>query len=239
MSGEVYIPVRHCLLGRAPPATAPTAADEADDAPRDPLRHITTLYSHPQAWGQCKRFLAAHFPATERRDVSSTSRAAELVAAAADPSASAAISSPLAAQTYGLDVLAEGIEDVRGNSTRFLILTRGSALPSSSAAGVLPSSVSSGGVGAAEFKTLISLTVEHGAPGALADCLAVFKKHRLNLTSINSRPSGEAAWHYIFFLECWGRRGVEGEGGAVDEALVELGRVTRNWRWLGSWESAQ
>ena len=89
-----------------------------------------------------------------------------------------------------------------------------------------------------QYKSLVSFTVNHGEPGALADSLAVFKKFNLNLTSINTRPSGEAQWHYIFFVEFMGRKRPEGKGGAVNEALAELTEVASSWRWLGSWESA-
>ncbi|KAI7290097.1 hypothetical protein KC315_g19921, partial [Hortaea werneckii] len=66
----------------------------------------------------------------------------------------------------------------------------------------------------------------------------IFKKYGLNLTSINTRPSGEAAWHYIFFVEFMGRKLAGEQGGAVNEALQELDRVAKSWRWLGSWENA-
>jgi prephenate dehydratase len=94
-------------------------------------------------------------------------------------------------------------------------------------------------VEAEAYKTLVSFTVaQHGAPGALADCLAVFKKHEISLTSINSRPSGEASWHYVFFVEFKGRKRAEGQGGVVNAALGDLGAVAKDWRWLGSFEDA-
>lgn len=84
---------------------------------------------------------------------------------------------------------------------------------------------------------MIAFTVEHTSPGALADALAVFKKHDLSLTSINTRPSGQAAWMYIFFIEFWGRRNIDEEKGAVNAALQELKAAARSYRWLGSWRS--
>jgi len=80
--------------------------------------------------------------------------------------------------------------------------------------------------------------VEHGEPGALADCLSVFKEHGLNLSSINTRPSGEAPWHYVFLVEVMGRKLANGKGGAVNGALHDLERVAKTCRWLGSWENA-
>lgn len=255
---EIYLKVQHCLLGWRGSKPVPPHAhkslenDEADGTktptqahpmmttphPRYSLSHITHLFSHPQAWGQCHRFLATHLSGIERQDVTSTSRAAEIVAA--DTSGTgAAIASRIAAELHGLDILAEGIEDNAGNCTRFFVIRRrGDIAPEEEE--------EEGGKEEQEkeermgWKTLVSFTVEHGAVGALAQGLDVFKRFGLNLTSINTRPSGEGAWNYIFFVEFRGRRkSVEGRGGGVvNEALAELGRVAKRWRWLGSFRDA-
>jgi len=257
--GETYLAVHHCLLGHVPEGKArltdedvakaklndgaasahasgevtPTQSAPSPSKPRvkpvHDISHIKKLYSHPQAWGQCKLFLSTYLKGTERQDVSSTSRAAELVSQDTSGT-SAAISSRIAADLNGLDVLAEGIEDNEGNSTRFFILRHQSSVPGAE--------TQDENAEMERYKTLVSFTVEHGEAGALADCLAVFKKYSLNLTSINTRPSGEAAWHYIFFVEFMGRKRADGQGGAVNDALVELGKVAKEWRWLGSWENA-
>jgi prephenate dehydratase len=168
----------------------------------------------------------------EQQDVSSTSKAAEYVAQD-DTGTSAAISSKIAADLNGLDVLAEGIEDNEGNSTRFFILRRKED--------VLTSDGQEHDVDETtemqRYKSLVSFTVDHGEPGALADCLAVFKRHNLNLTNIPTRPSGDAPWHYIFFVEFLGKKRSHGEG-AVNTAMKELSGVARSSRWLGSWKSA-
>ncbi|KAF2172733.1 hypothetical protein M409DRAFT_16695 [Zasmidium cellare ATCC 36951] len=272
VEGEIYLPVRHCLLGHlntdtnarsssptkrtdlpwrrlkendnsnspnlsgtATPTQSTPSPSKPKTAPDHDISHIKKLYSHPQAWGQCHLFLSTYLKSTERQDVSSTSKAAELVAQ--DPSGtSAAISSKIAAEMNGLEVLAEGIEDREGNSTRFFIL-RSAKSPSPS---LQPShDLHAGGAGDDAYKTLISFTISHTSPGALADSLAVFKSHNLNLTSINTRPNigGQAAWQYIFFVEVMGRKEEGGEGGKVNEALRELGGTCRGWRWLGSWEN--
>jgi prephenate dehydratase len=271
VSGETYLGVHHCLVGRSPDSqgsasskpgqqsklarkledvstsgtATPTQATPTPAKPRVKPAHdvsyITKLYSHPQAWGQCKIFLSACFKGIERLDVSSTSKAAELVAKETNSgngngTTSAAISSRIAAEMNGLDILAEGIEDKEGNSTRFFVIRKrkDNNAEQREGAGAQDDSEAE----RSNFKTLVTFTVEHGEPGALADCLAVFKKHNLNLTSINTRPSGEAAWHYIFFVEVMGRKLPESAGGAVNEALQELGQVAKGWRWLGSWENA-
>lgn len=258
--GEIYLPVHLCLLGHTtkdplksttdfavrqlrdgadsplvsgqitPTLAAPQPA-QPRVAPLHDLRHVRKLYSHPQAWGQCKIFLSTYLKNAERQDVSSTSKAAEHVAQ--DPNGtSAAISSKIAAEMNGLDVLAEGIEDSEGNSTRFFILRRWQDGESIDSHNNIAEDLEK-----KAYKSLVSFTVDHGEPGALADSLAVFKKYSLNLTSINTRPSGATKWNYIFFVEFMGRKHGNGNGGAVNKALDELEKVASSCRWLGSWES--
>lgn len=225
---EAYVRVNHCIVGH--PATPNESSSSEEDWSR-----ITKLYSHPQAWGQCKAFLSTHLKHAEKQDVSSTSRGAGLVAANPSDTHTAAISSALAAKENNLSILAANIQDSSTNTTRFLIISRASEEQPST----IPGDNESVKREDASYKTLVSFTVaQHGAPGALADCLAVFKKHGITLTSINSRPSGEASWHYVFFVEFKGRKRAEGQGGPVNEALEDLGRVAKGWRWLGSFEDA-
>ncbi|KAF2755869.1 PDT-domain-containing protein [Pseudovirgaria hyperparasitica] len=251
--GEVYVDVHHCLVGHMPKEAhsaattsaltsphssghaTPTAAHPSPAIPRAvplvSLKGIKKLYSHPQAWGQCNAFLTTYFKGIERQDVSSTSRAAEIVAA--DTSGeTAAISSEIAAQVHDLDMLAKGIEDTSDNKTRFFVLRRGNHSAQSNGD-------SNGGAVDTDtpaYKTLVSFTISHSDPGALADSLAVFKPYNINLTSINARPSGIASWNYIFFVEVTGRR-LKEDTGAVNAALRDLEKVAREWRWLGSWEN--
>ncbi|KAF2484482.1 Prephenate dehydratase-domain-containing protein [Neohortaea acidophila] len=221
-----------------PTQTAPQPARPRVQ-PLHSIKHIQHVHSHPQAWGQCKAFLTAYLKQAEKHDVSSTSRAAEIVATDST-GVSAAVSSKLAAELNGLDVLAEGIEDTQGNSTRFFVLRRRQDVEghvnASSTEGVNGPVANAHDDQAQLFKSLISFTVDHAEPGALADSLAVFKKHGLNLTSINTRPSGARPWNYVFFVELMGRKRGDGDGGKVNVALDELGRVVKTYRWLGSWE---
>lgn len=229
MCGEAYVSVSHCLLGR-------------DSSISTDYSRIKKLYSHPQAWGQCKGFLQQHLKHAERFDVSSTSRAAQMVAQADDASA-AAISSKVAGSLFKLSLLAEGINDVTGNQTRFLVLQRrdgsDNSIPSSSVAinPVVRKSLEED-----DCKSLLLFTLPYTPsnpnPGALAQCLSVFGRHKLNLTSINTRPSGVANWEYIFFIEFKGRK-EEDDRGPVNAAFRELGDVCEWYRWLGSWENRQ
>ncbi|CAG5188182.1 uncharacterized protein ALTATR162_LOCUS11893 [Alternaria atra] len=117
--GEAYVDVKHCLLGYSPGTPTTTTQDGEDgkatkDYGKEEFSHIKKLYSHPQAWGQCKSFLTRYLKTAERHDVSSTSKAAEI--ASRDKSGeSAALSSFIAAELFGLDVLAKEINDKKGN----------------------------------------------------------------------------------------------------------------------------
>jgi len=239
--GEAYLDVSHYLLGRKESpslglesmtlgdkesggASTPTTSTPTPQSPRSQpltsLRHIKRIYTHPQAFGQCEIFLSAYLKGIERIDVSSTSKAAEMVKA--DKSGtSAAIASSLAADIHGLDVLARGIEDREDNTTRFFILRRGIDSKAKSTVGAT--------------KSLISFTVDHRSPGALANVLDCFKCAEVNLTSINSRPTKVVPFQYIFFVEFEGSW-LKDVDGRVETALGDLDQHTQSWRWLGSWE---
>lgn len=231
---EAYLPVRHCLLGYVnsvresqelqdavstkasesgpPPSRARPAAD---------LSHITRILSHPQAFGQCETFLSTYLKGIECQEVSSTSRAAQMVAEEGSKS-TAAISSSLAADLLGLSILARDIQDREDNTTRFFILRKG------------PSTQPVPGTGSLKWKTMVSFDVDHLVSGALADALSVFKTFDLNLTSINSRPSRLQLWHYKFLVEFEGKKEADGEGPG-NKALAQLDKKTSGWRWVGSW----
>ncbi|MCJ1381048.1 prephenate dehydratase [Xylographa soralifera] len=242
--GEAYLDVHHCLLGHQtnnsplddllPGDATPTHQSPSPLKPKtQPLtgvRHVKRIYSHPQAFGQCEAFLSTYLKGVERQEVSSTSKAAEIVAKDTTGTL-AAISSKVAAQVHDLDVLATRIEDRDDNTTRFFILRRASNDESCTTEEVTiqPGTKIHG------WKTLVNFTIDHHSPGALADALQVFKNYGLNLTSIGSRPSRLTPWHYIFFVELEGRRESEGQG-EVNQALAQLESITRGWRWHGSWK---
>jgi prephenate dehydratase len=190
-------------------------------------------------------------------DVSSTSRAAEL-AASDITGTSAAIAGLIAAETTGLDVLAECIEDREDNTTRFFVIRREAGdqtLPPLPEKLTVPSlktaiPVSAGIQDLASentpnkviedqpppFKSLVSFTVPTRAPGALADVLDCFRRYHLNLTSINSLPSLIQPFQYLFFLEFEGSKTHDSEG-RVQDALKAMEGVAQSWRWLGSWSN--
>lgn len=256
--GEIYVDVHHCLVGRMPPSAAgkgaingdgsgtctPTADDPRPVQPRTKpltdLSHIKRLYSHPQAFGQCATFISTYLKGAEIFEVSSTSKAAEIVSQD-ETGTGAAISSQLAAELQGLDFLGRSIEDKDDNRTRFLIIARGPDVTS----GRPPSDwqliqncyegdrgVSGGTSGCS--KSLLSFTVSHDSPGALAEVLSCFKAFDLNLTSINSIPTQVRPFEYIFFVEFRGDRYDDAEG-RVDGALERIAVAAQRSRFLGSW----
>jgi prephenate dehydratase len=249
--GEIYLDVHHCLVGRKGPPTfnleetagdgsgacTPTASDPNPLKPRtkplSSLKHIQRLYSHPQAWGQCNAFLSTYLRGVESIDVSSTSKAAELVSND-ETGTSAAVSSELSGSLHGLDILAKSIEDREDNTTRFFIIRKGldAKVPPFGPNGAIATEDSN--APPPPTKSLVSFSVPHHSPGALADVLECFRKCKLNLTSINSRPSLVNAFQYVFFVEFEGHR-FQDTDGRVSEVLGSLGKVAESWRWLGSW----
>ncbi|KAH0543361.1 hypothetical protein FGG08_002317 [Glutinoglossum americanum] len=238
--GEVYVGVHHNLLGHNDSHFSTSGSSQEPTTQLAPgLEHhsrfsgIRRIYSHPQAFGQCEIFLAQYLKHAERHEVSSTSKAAEIVSLDKTRT-SAAISSAIAAEEHSLDILAPKIEDRADNTTRFLIIRKGNERPEPLTWGAVAGAPREENESGWEYKSLLSFTIDHQSPGALADALMVFKTHGLNLTSINSRPTQTAPWHYIFFVEFEGSEWGDPDG-AVRGALKDLANKAKGWRWLGSW----
>lgn len=177
---------------------------------RSNLGRIKCVYSNPQALAQCQRTLASLLPGeVELREVSSTSYAAQI--AARDPKA-AAVASELAGKIYKLKVLAEHVEDHPRNRTRFLVIGRQETQPSG------------------RDKTSIMFSVPHKA-GALFEALKPFHDHKVNLTMIESRPTRQELWEYVFFIDALGYKMDPG----ISNALQELEKVSIFVKVLGSY----
>src|SRR5579864_8594674 len=149
---------------------------------RVPWEEVKTIYSKPEVFSQCRKWLAAMAKDRDVQPAASTSRAAEL---AAHQPGVAAIGSRLASQLHGLRVLFENIEDDPDNETRFFVIGREPARRSG------------------DDKTAIMFTTAH-KPGALAEVLDVFKQNSINLTDIEKRPSKKVNWEYYFFIDAQG-----------------------------------
>jgi len=147
-------------------------------------RPIRLLYSFPQALAQCRDWIESHLPRVEIREASSTAEAARL---AAQTRGAVAIASRLAGDLYHLDVLESHIEDHANNFTRFLVI--GKTEPAASG----------------RDKTTILLSIKDKV-GALHDILVPFKTFKLNMTKIESRPTRQRAWEYVFFIDFLGHR---------------------------------
>jgi chorismate mutase/prephenate dehydratase len=173
---------------------------------------VQEVYSRPQALSQCRNWLARHLPAARLVEVTSTSAAAEM--AAKKPHA-AAIASRQAGVHYGLNVLAERIEDLAGNTTRFAVIGHADAKRTG------------------KDKTSIMFEIEH-RPGGLADALSIPKKQRLNLTWIESFPMPGEERGYIFFVELEGHR----EDLRVRRAIAALEKRCKRVVILGSYAAA-
>lgn len=176
------------------------------------LEEIEKIYSKPEVFAQCRGWLSSTFKDAQTISVASTARAAQM--AAEEPKA-AAIGSTAAAELYGLGIVCENIEDVTNNVTRFLIIGKEDAKPTS------------------DDKTAILFSTSHKA-GALSDVLDVFKQHDINLTNIESRPSRKREWEYYFFMDFLGHRTDDG----VQEGLKEARKHCLQLSILGSFPRA-
>jgi chorismate mutase/prephenate dehydratase len=173
---------------------------------------VKEVYSRPQALSQCRNWLARHLPSARLIEVTSTSAAAEMAARA---SHAAAIASRQAGVHYGLDVLAENIEDVADNTTRFAVIGHADAKRTG------------------KDKTALMFEIEH-RPGGLADALSIPKKQKLNLTWIESFPLPGTERGYIFFVELEGHR----DDLRARRAIAALEKRCKRVVILGSYASA-
>lgn len=172
------------------------------------LSAVRRIYSHPQAFGQCRRWLQSNLPQAEWVEVSSTTRAAEL---AATEVGAAAIAGKLASELYGLPILEQAIQDSAENTTRFLVIGQRPSPPTGN------------------DRTSLLLTVSH-EPGALYRTLEPFQRLGINIGKIESRPSRRKAWEYCFFLDVDGHSSEE----KLAEALAELGKHCTQVKILGT-----
>lgn len=193
--GEIQLSIHHNLLGKCPRS------------------EITEIYSKPQALSQCRDWLSRNMPQARLIDVTSTSTAAQL---ARDKPGVGAIASRQAAAEYGLNVLAESIEDNKDNITRFAVI------------GDKP--VGSTG----KDRTSVLLQVPN-KPGALSDTLLIFKQLKINLTWIESFPLRGPESGHIFFMDMEGHM----KDAKIKKALEELAQSAVRLEVLGSYPRSE
>ena len=173
---------------------------------------VTRVYSHAQSLAQCRQWLNSNYPNIERVAVSSNAEAAKRVQGEWN---SAAIAGDMACELYNLEKMREKIEDRPDNSTRFLIIGRES-VPRSG-----------------DDRTSIVVSV-HNKPGALHDLLEPFRRYNVDMTRLESRPSRNSKWSYVFFIDLIGHI----EDQPVADVLEELSSSVAELKILGSYPRA-
>jgi len=192
---EAQVPVSFSLIAR--PGTV--------------MNKVSGVTTHPHAHAQCRRWLAENLPDAQVSFAPSTAMAASLVAEGEED---AAISAPLAAEVYGLEVLASDIGD-RPAETRFVLISTPQAPEPATGAD----------------KTSLVLFMGEDHPGALLEILTEFAVRGVNLTRIESRPTGGGMGDYFFSVDVEGHL----DDARVGEALMGLRRVCAEVRYLGSY----
>ena len=193
--GEIYHRIKHCLIGF------------------DSLEKIDTVYSHPQALGQCRKFIQEHKlkPIPTYDTAGSVKILLEL-----KKDNLACIASKKAAEIYRVPIIKEGIEDNMNNYTRFLILATKKQEKT------------------AKDKTSIIFSIKH-VPGALYSILEKFNANKINLTKIESRPTKSTPWEYNFYVDFEGNL----EDPHVQEMLERIKQHTLFLKVLGSYPRAE
>lgn len=195
INGEVTLRIHHYLLSKA-----------------SELGQLKTVYAHPQALGQCRKWLAEHLPHCELVPMNSNSEAAKNVMV--DDSA-AAIAANQAADIYDLSVLASNIEDEIDNTTRFLVIGTQDVGPSGS------------------DKTALLVSTKN-KPGALQVLLKPLADSGISMMRIESRPARTGIWEYVFFIDIEGHC----KDPSVSTALQQLEQESSMCRVLGSYPKA-
>ena len=170
---------------------------------------VRQVISHQQSLAQCREWLDANLPSVPREATSSNAEASRL---AAENEGIAAIAGESAAKIYGLNKLASNIEDEPDNTTRFLVIGRLQTQPSGN------------------DKTSIVVSGKN-KPGALYELLGPLATRGLNMTRIESRPSRQAKWEYVFFLDILGHA----DDAKLAEALAALKQESGFYKLLGSY----
>jgi chorismate mutase/prephenate dehydratase len=178
-----------------------------------PRARIKKLFAHPQALAQCRAWVQHNLPRVEIIETSSNARSAEL---AAREKETAAIAGILAAEKYKVEVLEQDIQDNAANATRFLVLGR-QCSPATR-----------------NDRTSVMFSIADRV-GALYSALSPFRRFRINMTKIESRPSKRKAWEYFFFVDCDGHV----TDSKVAKALKDLAEQCSYVKVLGSYPNSE
>lgn len=192
--GEATIPIHHCLLA----------------LPEQDYRDLRTVYSHPQALGQCRGFISRH--KLEARPFYDTAGAAVMLREQ-KPAAAAVIASKLCAELYHLEILKENIEDNDSNKTRFVILSKDAGREDGN-------------------KCSIIFSVTH-RPGGLFSVLKILSDASINMTRIESRPLRNDPGSYAFFVDIEGSDKEE----RIAAALAAIRTASTSYKFLGCYQA--
>tara|TARA_B100000427_G_C15139203_1_gene433661 strand:- start:39 stop:584 length:546 start_codon:yes stop_codon:yes gene_type:complete len=174
--------------------------------------NVREIYAHQQTLAQCRNWLNSNYPGIPRIPATSNAEAARFASESKDVGA---VASRIAGEIYGLRNTVEGIEDQVDNTTRFVVLGRESVPPSGS------------------DKTTILVSTRN-EPGALFGILEPFQLHGISLTSLETRPSRDGIWSYVFFIDFEGHV----NDPLVEKVLDEVKVRSLNIRLLGSYPKA-
>jgi prephenate dehydratase len=173
---------------------------------------IKRIATHPHAEAQCRTYVAANYPHAEIIPTNSTAAAAEAISRG---EFDAAIASSVAATHFGLEIRAENIGDNNGAITRFVLVQKPGELPEPSG----------------NDRTSLAVFIDIDHAGALLEILTVFAKYQVNLTFIQSRPTGRELGHYHFIIDVEGHINDSDVGSSVEE----LRTICDDIRFLGSY----
>ncbi len=193
--GETILRVEHCLIAN----------------PGVEMKDLKKVYSHPQAIGQCRKFIEEN--RLEAIPVYDTAGSVKQVKESGERDA-AGIASELAARIYGMSIIKKNIETDNNNFTRFFAISRSPKVPR-------------------REKTSITFMLKH-EPGSLFKALGGFSSSGINLTKLESRPIIGKPWEYRFYVDFEG----DSEDPKVRNALGELGRLSDSLKIIGSYPKA-
>ena len=196
---EIVIPIEHCLLGK----------------PGGSAQEVALIYSHPQALAQCRRFIAKSFPKAQAVAALSTAAAVEDMLESKSPAA--AIANSRAAEIYGADILAQGIQDSSANHTRFVVLAHHDHPPTG------------------RDKTSLCFYFNDDRAGMLYSVMGHFATRNINLAKVESRPNKESLGRYIFLVDLDGHQ----EDASVQEALNSIEAEVSVLKIFGSYPRYQ
>jgi prephenate dehydratase len=232
--GEAYLEIQHALLGYKVPGTSTQPPVDPVSSYNGALDYVRVIYSHQQAFEQTVKFQRNHLRYMVKNECNSTSQAAQTVVENKRLDC-ACVASPLAAESYGLSVLAANISDKADNKTRFLVLRRCEGPFSSQP--MLPVLMNAD-YEDPTYKSMVWFAISNKDDKQLTDVMSIFRRLDLKVTAWGSRPSWLEPWHYLYFLEFEGRRTKDSKG-PVEEALSSMQAICTYSRWYGSWVTAK